>query len=315
MVSSRSPSVLLLGLGFIGGHVAGELARRGLSPAVLTRTKPRGEIAELADANRLWLGDCSDPAILEPALDGVTHLVYTAGGLLPSDAERQPDLNETLTLRPLRAVLDAVARRSDVHLTYISSGGTIYGEPEQIPVPESATAQPLNAYGRAHLACEKEIRRRVEAGDLRARVLRCSTVYGEFQEPDRGQGAVVTFLDHVARREPIHLYGGGTTVRDYIYVADVAGAICDLLQLDGGPMTLNLGSGQGTSLTDLLAAVEKELGQEAEIVHRPERSFDVHQIVLDITRVRELTDFVPTPLDVGIARTRSWLRDRALNAI
>jgi UDP-glucose 4-epimerase len=132
-------------------------------------------------------------------------------------------------------------------------------------------------------------------------------VYGEHQQPDRGQGAVVTFLHRIERGEPIDLYGGGATIRDYVYVGDVARAVIEASAIEGGPSVLNVGSGEGTSLLDLLRLAEDEIGRPAKVVEHPERAFDIHRIVLDTTRLRELVEFEPTPLEVGIARTHEWL--------
>ena len=114
-------------------------------------------------------------------------------------------------------------------------------------------------------------RARRAASGLRARILRCSTVYGERQRPDRGQGAVVTFLHRIERGEPVDLYGEGTTVRDYVYVGDVARACVELVGRTDGPPVLNVASGEGTSLLELLRLVEDELGRRAEVVEHPAR--------------------------------------------
>jgi UDP-glucose 4-epimerase len=258
-------------------------------------------------ADDLHLGDAADPDALAPALEGIGHVVYCAGGLLPAASEENPERDAELTLRPLRAVLEALRTRPEVTLTYISSGGTVYGEPESVPVPETAPTHPLGSYGRLHLVCEEEIGRHCAERALRARILRCSTVYGEHQRPDRGQGAVVTFLHRIARGETIHLYGDGETARDYVYAGDVAQVAFNLLDRDKDPRVLNVAAGVGTSLLELLRLAEKQVGRRAVVEQHPERGFDVHRIVLDIGRLRELTGFEPTPLEAGIERTHAWL--------
>ncbi len=302
---------LVIGCGFIGSHVVAELAAAGRPSVVLTRSRPVVEevVAAIAPGD-LHLGDASDAGVLERALDGIEHVVYSAGGLLPKASEEEPERDEELTLAPLRAVLDAMRSRPETKLTYISSGGTVYGEPDRVPVPETAPTRSLGSYGRLHLACEEEIARHREKHGLRARVLRCSTVYGEQQSPDRGQGAVVTFLHRIENGLPIDLYGGGATVRDYVYAGDVARALVALLDRDEEPAVLNVGSGEGTSLLDLLRLVEAQLGRAAEVRSHPERGFDVHRIVLDTSRLNALLDFRPTPLAAGIAKTHAWLSSR-----
>jgi UDP-glucose 4-epimerase len=299
-------SVLVVGCGFIGSHVVAELNARGRSFAVLTRSHPPQQVADVIEPNALTIGDAADRATLEAALDGISEVVYCAGGKLPAQTEENPELSTELTLGPIESLLAALREVRGVGLTYISSGGTVYGEPERVPVPEDAPTAPRAIYGKLHLACEAAIGRERSAG-LRAHVLRCSTLYGEHQEPDRGQGAVVTFLDRVEQGEEIVLYGDGAAVRDYLYAGDVAKVILDLLGRDAVPEVLNVGSGRGTSLAELVALIEHEVGKPARVVARPERGFEVDRIVLDITRLRELLDFDPLPLDEGIARTHAWL--------
>jgi UDP-glucose 4-epimerase len=274
---------------------------------VLTRSRPADAVLAEIDPGDLHIGDAAEAAALDEALGDVEHVVYCAGGLLPAASEEDPERDAELTLRPLRAVLEALAARPGVGLTYISSGGTVYGEPESVPVPETAPTRPIGSYGHLHLVCEEEIARHRSEHGLRVRTLRCSTVYGEHQRPDRGQGAVATFLHRIEAGEPIQLYGGGETTRDYVYAGDVAAVVGELIDRVDGPAVLNVGAGTGTSLLELLHLAEKQVGRAAVIEQHAERGFDVHRIVLDTSRLRELTGFEPTPLEAGIARTHRWL--------
>ncbi len=302
---------LVIGCGFIGSNVATQIASGDQPPVVLTRSRPADEVVAAVGESNVRLGDAADLETVEAVLEGIEHVAFCAGGLLPSDSEQDPERDRELTLKPVRTVLEALRNRPGANLTYLSSGGTVYGEPARLPVPESDPVAPGSAYGKLHLACEREIERaRLEDG-LRSRILRCSTVYGEHQRPERGQGAIVTFLYRIARGEQIDLYGDGTTIRDYIYVGDVAAAVIALMSLDAGPPLVNVGSGEATSLVEVLRLVEKEVGRPAQIVQHEERGFDVHQIVLDTSLLHETVDLDVTPLPQGIERTHRWLASSA----
>lgn len=302
---------LVIGCGFIGSNVATQIASGDQPPVVLTRSRPAGEvIAAVGEAN-IRLGDAADLETVEAALDGIDDVAFCAGGLLPSDSERDPERDRELTLRPVRAVLEALRGHPEVSLTYLSSGGTVYGDPERLPVRECDPVAPGSAYGKLHLACEEEIEAARREHGLRSRILRCSTVYGEQQRPERGQGAIVTFLHRIARGERIDLYGDGATIRDYIYVGDVARAVAALIAHEGGPAVVNVGSGEATSLLELLRLVEERVGRQAQIARHPERGFDVHQIVLDTTLLHETVELEITPLPAGIERTQRWLATAA----
>lgn len=301
------PRVLVIGCGFIGSNIVEELVANGRPPVVLTRTEPAPEVAAKIAPGDLVVGDATDAETVARALEGAEHVVFSAGGLLPAASEQNPEEDARLTLGPVRTVLEQLRERPGVGLTYLSSGGTVYGEPETIPVPEDAPTEAFGAYGRLHLQCEGEVLSASREHGLPARILRCATVYGEHQRPDRGQGAVVTFLHRTERGEPIELYGGGATIRDYVYAGDVARATIALIDA-GGPAVINVGSGTGTSLVDLLRAVEREVGREAQVHQHEPRGFEVHQIVLDTTLLHQTVELEITDLPTGIARTHHWLQ-------
>lgn len=299
---------LVVGSGFIGSHVALQLAAAGAEPRVLTRSRPAEEVvAAIGEAN-LRLGDAADTEALAAALDGVERVAFCAGGLLPAASEQDPEGDRALTLGPLRAMLAALRGRPGVRFAYLSSGGTVYGDPVRLPAAEEDPTVPISSYGKLHLTCEQEIEGERRAHGLRSTILRCSTVYGEYQRPDRGQGVIATFLSRIEQGHSIDLYGGGSTIRDYVYAGDVAAAMVALLGAEAGAPVVNVGAGSGTSLLEVLRLVERELGQEARVVEHGERGFEVHQIVLDTGLLHELVDIAITPLEAGIARTHRWLR-------
>jgi UDP-glucose 4-epimerase len=310
--SAGGGSVLVLGLGFIGTHVAAELAATSESPRVLTRSAPPPDLVADLGIDELIVGDASDRSTTRDALEGVRHVVFCAGGLLPAHSAQDPELDAVLTLPPLRTVLNELRRRREVGLTFISSGGTVYGEATTIPTPEDHPTRPTSAYGHIRVACEQAIERaRREHGLAAARILRCATVYGEHQEPDRGQGAVPTFLRHVEDNEPIVLFGDPGNARDYVYGGDVARVVAALIGRTDGPRVLNVGSGVGTSLDELVALVETQVGHRADVARRQSRPFDVHRSVLNIARLQQLMEFRPTPLEEGVRRTHAWLFPQA----
>jgi len=130
------PRILVIGCGFIGSHIVEEFAASGCTPVVVTRSRPDESIVRLLATGDLHLGDAADRECLDRALEGVGHVIFSAGGLLPAASERDPELDARLTLTPVRAVVEALRSRPEVTLTYLSSGGTVYGEPERLPARE-----------------------------------------------------------------------------------------------------------------------------------------------------------------------------------
>lgn len=297
--------ILVVGCGFIGSNIVEELVAGHRAPVVLTRSQPPAAVAGVIPEGDLHIGDATNPDTLDAALEGVGHVIFSAGGLLPAASEEDPDLDARLTLGPVEAVLAALSERPGVALTYLSSGGTVYGEPETVPVAEDAPTAAFGAYGRLHLAAEAAVTDHARQHDTPVRILRCSTVYGPHQTPDRGQGVIVTFLHHIRSGIPVEVFGNA--IRDYLHARDVARVILALLDRRDGPPILNLGSGEETSLRDILTLAEAEVGRPAVVVEHPQRAFEVHRIVLDITRLQSLIEFQPTTLKDGIANTYKWL--------
>jgi UDP-glucose 4-epimerase len=292
---------LVIGCGFIGERFASELVKRGTDTVVLTRSEPNAVKRSGLEGAEIVVGDAASTT-LSSALSGVGNVIYAAGGLMPAESEQEPATDAALTLRPLASVLDALAARPGVTLTYISSGGTIYGQPRYLPVDEEHPTEPISAYGINKLAAEKLVVARAERYGTEARILRCSNVYGETQPAHRGQGAIVTFAAHLSRGDPIVLYGDGGVIRDYVHVDDVVSAGLALCDQPPDPRVVNIGLGAGHSLAQVIDLIDKISNNRLTVQRRPRREFDIHEIVLDVSRLKMLIPFYPIPLEDGIRR-------------
>lgn len=299
---------MVIGLGFIGSHVGEALLASGQPARFLT---PSGlpEGAESLAAGELVVGDARLSRVLLPALVEVEHVVYCAGRLMPAESNVHPALDVTSALPPLISVLEALRTTPGVGLTFLSSGGTVYGKTSGIPVDESHPTDPITSYGIMKLASEKYIGAYSKLYGLQARILRCSNVYGERQPPERGQGVVAAFLHRILHDRPVVVFGDGSVVRDYLYVGDLASVLLALIERGDGASVVNVGSGRGTSLKELISVIQEVTGRRVRIEHRPRRDFDIERIVLDTSTLRRLVPFNPLPLYAGIERTWRHLLD------
>jgi UDP-glucose 4-epimerase len=303
--------VLVVGLGFIGSHVVAALHRAGVPTTILTRSAVPGG-AQGSPALRiatLVRGDAADPALVGQAIEGASHVVYCAGGLMPAQSNLHPTADIELALPPLISVLEVLRQRPGIGITFLSSGGTVYGNPLRLPVDEDHPTDPITSYGVMKLASEKYIRMYTSLYGVPGRILRCSNVYGEGQPPDRGQGVIAAFLHRALTDQPMAMFGDGSVVRDYLYAGDLADLVVRLVGLGGiGELgdkseLANVGSGVGTSLKTVVELVETVTGRAVQVEHKPGRAFDIGEIVLDISRLRRLVAFDPVPLEAGIRRT------------
>ncbi len=201
---------------------------------------------------------------------------------------------------------------------YVSSGGTVYGEAimEQ-PFKETDPTIPLSPYGITKLACERYVLMYQRLYGIPGLILRPSNMYGPGQQPFRGQGLVATAFGLALRKEAVTLYGTGSTVRDYLYISDFCAAVSAICDRGAVGQIYNIGASTGTSITELVEGVDAVLAEDGcllERIHLPERPFDVHYSVLNTTRLREATSWVPrVSLKEGLHHTWKWIKAQQLN--
>jgi UDP-glucose 4-epimerase len=249
------------------------------------------------------IGDAGDPMVVADAMGDAEAVVYCAGGLLPADSDEMPLADLEATLLPLLTVLDDVSRRPRTRMVFLSSGGTVYGEPAVLPVPETHPLAPRGSYAVLKVASEHYLGLYRERCGIDAIALRCGNVYGPGQPAFRSQGVVGTLLAAAAEGRPFTVFGDGSTVRDYVHVSDVVGVITGLLDRPAWPTELNVGTGVGTSVRELIALVEDATSAVIALRRAPVRPSDLRRVVLDISRVRALMRYDPVGVRAGLAAT------------
>jgi UDP-glucose 4-epimerase len=240
---------------------------------------------------------------MERSMIGVDHVVYVAGGLDPPTAAELPLEDAIGTLSPLLSTLETVRSLGDVSLTYISSGGAVYGNPTRTLATEADAPRPVSTYGVSRLAGEVYSQMYAGTFGITTQVVRCANVYGPGQSHSRPQGAVAVFLNRVAAGLTIAIFGNGASIRDYVYIDDVTSALARLVlnRVDCG--VVNLGSGAGHSVVELLEVVSRTIGRSPVVEFVPRRPHDVDAIVLDISKLRSLIPYEPATLQDGVRAT------------
>src|SRR3984893_3095126 len=306
--------LILGGRGFIGRHVALLLAHTGHNVMLADRVRPEYSfppgVAERLSWQPLEFASADWDALVADAAV-VHHYAWTS---IPASANNNPFGDLTSNVAGTLALLEALRRRGDARIVFASSGRTVYGKLQTIPVSEDHPLMPITAYGAGKAAAEIYLGLYRALHGLDCRVARIANPYGAGQNLARGQGAVTTFVHHALTNQPIVIWGDGEVVRDYIHVTDVATAVVALAlrpHLDKF-RTFNIGSGTGVSLNGLIAELEKRLNRRLDVRREPARPFDVPISVLDISRARNLRDWVPRlSFAEGIERTISDLAGNA----
>jgi UDP-glucose 4-epimerase len=297
---SGAKVLVLGGSGFLGRHLVKGLLNAGARVRVFDRNVP-GDAHHTQDIE-VVLGNFVTGEGFEEALrdvDIVYHLVSTT---VPSTSNDDPvaDVQSNLvgTLRLLQQVQAANVKR----IVFVSSGGTVYGNPSALPVPESHPLNPLCSYGVVKAAIENYLSMYSKLYGLNVTVLRVANPYGMHQHRIGVQGVIPTFIGKMMRGEPIEIWGDGSVVRDYIYVDDVVSALL-AASGEGVSGTFNIGSGEGHSLIDVLQIIRRITGLEGEVRFLPQRKFDVEEIYLDIEHARDGLNWQPKySLEAGCAQ-------------
>ena len=286
---------VLGGAGFIGSHLVDAFLGEGCRVRVLSRNLP-GLLNSKALSNSNLIAhnvDISNGLDLIHALKGCDIVIHLASSSLPQNSNLNPKHDVSTNLIGSLNVIEACITNNVKKLIYISSGGTVYGNPIYVPIDESHPTNPSCSYGINKLAIEKYLHLNDKLCDLNYVILRLANPYGERQRLDTGQGVVPAFLRKAIRSEPLEVWGDGTIVRDFLYISDVINAIILSCIYDGSERLFNIGSGTGLSLNQLISLIENILGSKLNVVYKDPRPFDVPTNVLSIQKASTHLDWVP----------------------
>jgi UDP-glucose-4-epimerase GalE len=310
------------GAGYIGGHVARELVRAGYVVRVYDNLSTGHR--RLADGFELVVGDICDRETVAPALAGCDAVMHFAAHTLVGESVENPRKyfhnNSFGSLTLLDAVLDAGIR----HFVF-SSTAAIYGIPTTVPIPEDAPRRPVNPYGTSKLFFEHALEAYSRAYGLRFASLRYfnaagadpSGEIGELHDPETH--LIPSILLVAAGVRPVlQIFGNdyptpdGTCVRDYIHVSDLAAghvAALRYLAAGGESVALNLGSGRGHSVKEVVTSTEAIVGHVLPKEVLPRRPGDPPSLVAGVSRAQEVLKWTPRlSLDEIISSAWNWMQ-------
>jgi UDP-glucose 4-epimerase len=302
--------VVLGGGGFIGTNLCRRLAGRVSALRAFGRRQSFPKALEGID----WFqGDFNDPSSIAAAIEGYDTVFHLISATTPAIANVDKIADLRSNVASTLHLLEACRAEGVDRVIFVSSGGTIYGIPQQFPTNEDAPCWPISAYGVSKLAIERYLYLFDYLHKLDYRVLRVSNPFGPYQFATKNQGVIAAFLKCAIAGQSLQVWGDGTVSRDYLYVDDVSQAL-ELAAIHEGPDRIfNVGSGVARSLNEVIEAIRMITNVRLKVEYRKARLVDVPATALDITRAHFGLSWSPeTDFTEGLRRTLAWMSDGAL---
>lgn len=309
------------GAGYIGSQTAKALALAGFEPVVYDNLSEGHRWA--VQWGPLVEGNLSDRGRLEEALQqhSIEAVIHFAAHAYVGESMREPrkyfQNNVTDALVLLDTLLDC-----GIEAFVFSSSCAVYGSPDTLPIGEANAKQPLNPYGESKLFFERALHWYGAAYGLRSASLRYfnaagADAAGELGELHRSETHIIPLVIESAlgRRGPVEVFGtdyptpDGTAIRDFVHVSDLAEAHVLALQRlmrEKESFAVNLGSGRGVSVLEIIRAVEKHAGTAAPWQPGPRRPGDPPALVADPSLARSLLGWNPTRSSLDEIVSSAW---------
>lgn len=302
--------ILILGAsGFLGSNLLEELVDDDKYYIITFDLGLRKVLKNLVKDNiKFYFGNFNNEKDIRNIFDSndihiVIHLISTT---IPStsnnDITHDIDSNLISTVR----LLEIMREYKVLKIIFLSSGGTIYGIPENLPVMEEASTNPICSHGIVKLTIEKYILLYNYLYGFDYLILRVANLYGE-NHSSAELGLINVVLRKLIKNEDIKIWGDGSIIRDYVYVKDLTRIIKLLIEKNIWNQTLNIGTGEGHSINEILNLIRERINY-FNVEYLSFRKFDIPNLVLSNTKLRSIIDFNFTHIEEGIIKTYNWIK-------
>jgi UDP-glucose 4-epimerase len=275
------------GAGFIGSHLVESLVEDNTVRVLDALTSGNRESIH-PDAT-VYTGDIRDRRTVSHAMDGVDVVFHQAGFVSVDGSIEDPAKSHSVNVGGTQTVLDC-ARQHDARVV-LASSAAVYGHPETVPIPETASTEPTSPYGIDKLAADHYARRFADLYGLPTVALRYFNVYGPRQSAASYSGVISTFLDQARAGTPLTIDGDGSQTRDFVHVSDVVRANRLAATTPHTGEAFNVGTGQKTSIATLARTITSIAGVDDEFVYRDPRPGDIDHSRAETQKAREMLGF------------------------
>jgi UDP-glucose 4-epimerase len=297
--------LILGGSGFIGSNLARFLVTCGHCPRIYTRSSSSlVNITDILDYVDVVYGDFMDDVIVEKALDNIDVVFHLISTTFPQNTLESSVYDINSNLIPTIRLVEMCLIKGVKKIVYASSGGTVYGEPTEIPIKENHHLMPNSIYGQSKLTIENYLNFYARSTSLEVNILRISNPFGPRQKILGVQGLISVAMGCCFYRRPIKIFNKGEAVRDYLYIDDVVRALKIGAEISGSSI-VNISSGFGYSIMEVIQLVEEVTQCTMEKIFVSARQGDVNVNILSNELARQKYGWVPQ-VDFKEGLSHTW---------
>lgn len=307
MVGGKSVNNTILvigGNGFIGFSVIKELVKRGIRVRCLDLNFPDNQFR--FPSVEYCIGDIWDNSFLQKSLTNVNCVMDFVSTSMPNSNDVTLSNEISKTLKYHDYILSNLKQSNVNKYIFPSSGGAIYGNKNSGLAYENDALRPITPYGVGKKLTEEILRYYYERCNICSCILRIGNVYGSPRIRNKAQGVIDVFAQNALRDETITIWGNAIdSVRDYIYLEDVAEAVVDISQKGFNELKIyNVGTGIGTNLAQIIRSLSKLLNKDIKCEYKKTMASGIDSIVLSNEKIRNEIGWKPkVSLEEGIKRT------------
>lgn len=304
-MAEKEKVLVVGGNGFIGSHLVDALLDDNYQVSVydLSKDKIRGELDDVT----YYYGSIEEMALLERAVEPQEIIIHLVSTTVPGSSNKNMAFDIRTNLIASVNLLQIMKNLGKERIIYLSSGGTVYGNTETYPIPESHILEPISSYGIVKLAVEKYLLMFQELYGLKPLIFRPANIYGPRQNIDKPQGVTGHFIKNILLGKEISVWGDGEVRKDYLYVNDLVTAIIKGIESRKQGI-FNIGSGSDDSINDIIDILKEFV--DFEIDYQEARQFDVKKVSLDITAIKKELDWLPkVSLKEGVKAQYDWMKN------
>ncbi len=293
--------LILGGNGFIGTNLCNKLVEEGNEVFSFDLCEP----INLNENVNYICGDFFDFDVLKEVTKDKDIIFHAISTINPGNSNSQymrgytKDFIQTIKLCE-------IACEQESKLIFLSSGGTVYGDQIIQPIDEEVYPKPINHYGNIKLCIENTIKTFNIQNNTKFIIARISNPYGPGQDYNKGVGFIDAAIKRTINNEIIEVWGDGTIERDYIYIDNVCDMLVKLMSYDGKEEIFNLSSNRGVSINQVLE-IMKKVGLEVKVNYKQARSVDVHKIILNNKRIKDIYNEKILSVEEGIKKYYNYL--------